>query len=211
MNSCATKPQGLHDSSWAYYAGGTHATRPLGLARAMNDLTSAAHDRAYDGVLAVRCWRNLDNNETGTATNLTLRDRALARARPGEAARHGLIVRQRVTELGGSGGTSSRRVGAFLTTLGPLLDDREARARGSSEADVIASELSAASPSGSMSNAPLIPSTRFSRVPEMGFRVKARQVQREIGPSVSAHSAKSHATLRSACRPSLHRARKNRR
>ncbi|MCB9654701.1 MAG: hypothetical protein H6729_11285 [Deltaproteobacteria bacterium] len=145
VNSCATKPQDC-DSSWAYYAGGTPRDAPLGLARAMNDLTSAAHDRAYDGVLAVRCWRNLDN-ETGTATNLTLRDRALAQLDRAMLRGMALIVRQRVTELECSQGDVLAARWAFLTTLGPLLD-REARARGSSEADVIASELSAASPSG---------------------------------------------------------------
>ncbi|MBK8010699.1 MAG: hypothetical protein IPK13_05075 [Deltaproteobacteria bacterium] len=144
VRSCTTKPQDC-DSAWAYYSGGEPRDAPLGLARMIRALGSATHDRAYDGVLAVRCWRNLDN-ETGTANNLTLRDRAGSQLDRAMLRGLALIVRQRVTELRCSQGDVLDARWAFLTTLAPFLD-RAARERLPSEAEVLARELSAADPS----------------------------------------------------------------
>jgi len=74
--TCATTAADC-DSHWAYYAGGGPRESPLGLGAEILALAPETHQRIYDGLLAVRCWRNLDH-EGGEATDLALRDRAIA-------------------------------------------------------------------------------------------------------------------------------------
>jgi hypothetical protein len=62
------------DSSYAYYTGGAEARGGIGLARYVAEVDPHAHDRAWDGLLAVRCWRDLDDGEL--AVEDELRDRA---------------------------------------------------------------------------------------------------------------------------------------
>jgi len=130
--SCGAKPADC-DSCWAYYSGGTARGAPLGLGAAVNALAPETHQRAYDATLAVRCWRNLDN-ETGIAGNLSMQlqartqlDRALVRGLS-------MIVRQRVSELACADVDGKQARLAFIRTLSPLLD-REARARDPVRAD----------------------------------------------------------------------------
>ncbi len=54
------------DSHYAYYTGGDPRELGKGLSRYIRALDGEAHDRVWDGVLAVRCWRDLDN-PTGVA------------------------------------------------------------------------------------------------------------------------------------------------
>lgn len=130
--SCGAKP-GDCDSCWAYYTGGGARSAPLGLGAYVLALAPETHQRAYDATLAVRCWRNLDN-ETGIAANLAMQlqarnqlDRALVR---GVA----MTARQRVSELGCSDAEGRQARLAFFRTLTPLLD-REARVRAPADAD----------------------------------------------------------------------------
>lgn len=141
--SCAEKPADC-DSAWAYYTGGTPRKSPAGLARYVEALGPETHDRAYDGALAVRCWRNLDN-ETGVAGNLELRD--LARAQYDQALLRGvaLIARQRFTELACADGPGNEARLAFLQTLVPFLD-RAAKAREPDAAALLQAEVGAAVP-----------------------------------------------------------------
>ena len=48
------------DSAWGYYTGGEERGGGLGLARLVRALEPGTHDRIWDGLLAVRCWRDLD-------------------------------------------------------------------------------------------------------------------------------------------------------
>mgnify|MGYP000990756375 CR=1 FL=1 len=141
--SCAAKPADC-DSAWAYYTGGTPRESPAGLAAYVDALGPETHDRAYDGALAVRCWRNLDN-ETGEAANLALRDQA--RAQYDRALLRGvaLIARQRFTELdcADEAGTEARL--AFLRTLVPFLD-RAATEIDATAAAALQAEAAAAEP-----------------------------------------------------------------
>ena len=141
--SCAEKP-GDCDSAWAYYTGGTPRESPAGLARYVHALGPETHDRAHDGALAVRCWRNLDN-ETGAAANLELRDQA--RSQYDRALLRGvaLIARQRFTELACSDETGTEARLAFLRTLVPFLD-RAARQREPDAAAVLQVEAASAAP-----------------------------------------------------------------
>lgn len=136
--SCTTKPQDC-DSCWAYYAGGTPRDAPLGLGKMIRGLGPETHDRAYDATLAVRCWRNLDN-ETGVATDLVRRDLAFAQLDQALLRGVALVLRQRASELHCTTGDVREARFAFLTTLGPLLD-RAARERSVANADILAREV----------------------------------------------------------------------
>ncbi|WP_224244314.1 hypothetical protein [Hyalangium gracile] len=139
VNTCTTTPNDC-DSSWAYYTGGTERGAPVGLASYVRNVGPQTHDRAYDAALAVRCWRNLDN-ETGAATNTALRDRALAQYDKALLRGVALILRQRLTQLP-QGSEEDQRVRlTFINTLGPFLD-REARTRNPALADTLKAEVS---------------------------------------------------------------------
>lgn len=86
------------DSSTGYYAGGQERDDLAGLARYIKSRSVQAHDRIWDGLLAVRCWRDLDN-PTGIAADIALRDRAVAQLDRGLLRGVALIVRQRAQRL----------------------------------------------------------------------------------------------------------------
>ena len=57
--TCTHTPKDC-DSSWAYYAGGAQADGALiGFAELVNRYSPTTHQRIFDGVLAVRCFRDL--------------------------------------------------------------------------------------------------------------------------------------------------------
>ncbi len=140
--SCTNKPQDC-DSCWAYYAGGTPREAPLGLAKMVRALGPETHDRAYDATLAVRCWRNLDN-ETTVATDLARRDLAFTQLDRALLRGVALVLRQRVTELSCTKGEVRDAAFAFFKTIAPLLD-RAARERNVANADLLAREAGKAS------------------------------------------------------------------
>jgi len=139
VNTCTTTPKDC-DSAWAYYTGGTERCAPKGLSRYVQTVAPQTHERAYDATLAVRCWRNLDN-ETGAAANTALRDQALAQLDRATLRGVALILRERFTQL--SQGSEDERQArlAFIQTLAPFLD-REARVRDAAQADVLKAQAS---------------------------------------------------------------------
>ncbi|MDY7225373.1 hypothetical protein [Hyalangium rubrum] len=144
VNSCTSAPQDC-DSAWAYYTGGSARGTPVGLAAIVRDVGPATHERAYDAALAVRCWRNLDN-ETGAASNLELRNRAMAQYDRALLRGVALVLRQRFTQLPQGTEEDQQTRLAFINTLAPFLD-REARARNASQAEVLRTQSSSASAS----------------------------------------------------------------
>jgi hypothetical protein len=77
------------DSAWAYYTGQDASSAAdrgagIGLSAIVRALEPETHDRIWDGLLAVRCWRDLDRGAPlggapfGDATMPELRDRARA-------------------------------------------------------------------------------------------------------------------------------------
>jgi hypothetical protein len=126
------------DSSYAYYTGGADARGGLGLARYVMEVDPYAHDRAWDGLLAQRCWRDLDDGEV--AMDLELRDRA--RSQTDRAVLHGVasIVIDRLQKLADASGDEAAYQHAFVQVLGGVLD-REARERDADAADALATEL----------------------------------------------------------------------
>ncbi|MEM9196081.1 MAG: hypothetical protein AAGF12_43350 [Myxococcota bacterium] len=127
--TCTTKAKDC-DSAFAYYTGGRLNREGIGLAGHVRELDPYAHDRAWDGLLAVRCWRDLDPGET--AQDLALRERA--RTQYDRAVLDGVaaVVIDRFERLATATGASQAYYWGFLQALGPALD------RGLAEADMAA-------------------------------------------------------------------------
>lgn len=140
--SCARAIQDC-DSSYAYYTGGEDARGGIGLARYLAEADPHAHDRAWDGLLAVRCWRDLDDG--AMAQDQALGDRA--RAQYFAALVDGLaaVVRDRLQKVAGSTGDEQRSHFAFVTTLGRAIVP-EAEARSSAHGATLAGAFSADDP-----------------------------------------------------------------
>lgn len=118
--TCADKAKDC-DSSWAYYCGGAEREGALlGLAGDIEELAPQTHNRAYDALLAVRCWRDLDRGVP--ATDLELRDRAIAQLDRALLRGMSILVRQRFAEL--TCRTKDERLALLeaLRILVPLLD-----------------------------------------------------------------------------------------
>lgn len=130
--TCAVAAQDC-DSMWAKYTGGEDREGGLGLARYVKPRSQMAHDRIWDGLLAVRCWRDLDN-PMGEAMNLELRDQA--RAQLDRALLFGVaqIVSQRVAELPSEAAWQSTKI------LSQVLD-REATLRDPAMAERLRAEF----------------------------------------------------------------------
>lgn len=139
--TCATKSADC-DSHFAYYTGGDDRGGGKGLAAYVKSVSSQTHDRIFDGILAVRCWRDLDN--ATTATNLALRDKA--RAQLDRALHRGLalVTRARIKAAGSSCGKPREALWASIQILGGALD-REATARDAAAAIAIRAELAKSS------------------------------------------------------------------
>ncbi|MFO0759601.1 MAG: hypothetical protein U0359_24120 [Byssovorax sp.] len=134
-HSCA-KTQGDCDSATGYYAGTQKRDEALGLAKYVKAHSPQAHDRIWDGFLAVRCWRDLDN-PAGAAADLVMRDKAIAQLDKALLRGMALILRQKVEHIG----CNPAWVGAKI--LGHVLD-REATARDAAKAQIIRDELAKA-------------------------------------------------------------------
>jgi hypothetical protein len=123
------------DSTAGYYAGtaGRDDATQYGLSRALlalGDSGRAAHDRIWDGLLAVRCWRDLDGGRAdggaiAPATNEMLREQA--RTQLDRALTRGMmmIVQARLRAFAGTEGdpmrADERRAhGAWIGVVGPL-------------------------------------------------------------------------------------------
>lgn len=126
------------DSSWAYYTGGEGRSGGLGLSRYLQARSQDTHDRVWDGSLAVRCWRDLDN-PTGAAADTAMKDRATAQLDRALLRGMALILRGRVKQLGCSSSWATAQI------LGPVLD-REATARDAAKAKVLRDELAKTDP-----------------------------------------------------------------
>jgi hypothetical protein len=121
------------DSTWAKYGGGEQREgEPVALARYVRPRSRQVHDRVFDGILAARCWRDLDNGDV--ATDLGMRDRAAAQLDRALLKGWSLILRSRVQAVGCPAAFESARI------LGHVLD-REATARNPEKAALLRAEL----------------------------------------------------------------------
>jgi hypothetical protein len=142
--SCASAPQDC-DSAWAYYSGGAPRETPRGLSGGVAEQGAETHNRAYDALLAVRCWRNLDN-EAGAAQDTSRQGLAMGQLDRALVRGVALVLRHRFSVLACSTGEAREAALAFIKTLGPFLD-RAARAVDASLADRLAAQVAAATAS----------------------------------------------------------------
>jgi hypothetical protein len=127
------------DSSYAYYTGGAAREGGDGLSRYVKAQSANTHDRIWDGILAVRCWRDLDH-PTGTATDLDLQGRAIRQLDHALLRGVALMVRERALLMAASCGPRADVAWAFVQVLGPVLL-REATARSKAHAETLETEL----------------------------------------------------------------------
>ena len=130
--TCATT-QADCDSHFAYYTGGEASDKGLGLSRYARERSTQANDFVWNGVLAVRCWRDLDN-PAGEAMDLALRDKALAQLDRGLHRAVAILVRQRAEAVPCGAAWETVKI------LGPALD-REAEARDPGKAAALRDEI----------------------------------------------------------------------
>ena len=116
--TCTTTPKDC-DSAYAYYTGGAEARGGLGLARYVMEADAYAHDRAWDGLLAVRCWRDLDPD--ATATMLELRDRARNQYDRAVLDGTAALVAARLRRVADTSGDEQLAHWAFVQVLGQAL------------------------------------------------------------------------------------------
>jgi hypothetical protein len=116
--TCTTQARDC-DSSYAYYAGGATARGAEGLARYLRAVDPYAHDRVWDGIFALRCWRDLDSAET--ATNTALRDRARDQQRRALVDGTAALVADRLRTLETTTDLVQDYHWAFLRDFAPVL------------------------------------------------------------------------------------------
>jgi hypothetical protein len=135
--TCAETPDNC-DSAWAYYGGGAPRETPIGLAADIDGFAPGTHDRAYDGVLAVRCWRDLD--PAVPAADLEMQAQAIAQLDFALLRGVAILERQKFVEIGCATGDFRDAALAWLHIVNPLLD-RETRMRDMDTANGLLSAL----------------------------------------------------------------------
>lgn len=142
--TCKSAPQDC-DSSWAYYGGGDQRNGGKGLARYVRGLETSTHERAFDGLLAVRCWRDLDDPAVATDDAMfdPLRTIALAQLDRAALRAVALIVRARLVVMAATTGDDATVHWEMIRYLGRALM-REAGLRDAARATILATELARA-------------------------------------------------------------------
>lgn len=117
--TCTVKKKDC-DSAYAYYTGDKPRSEGIGLAGIFKRQVPQAHERVWDGILAVRCWRDLDGEEE--ATDLALRARAVDQM--DRALLYGLyqLVGQRTAQALAYEENQRRAALAWLEIMVPVLD-----------------------------------------------------------------------------------------
>jgi hypothetical protein len=124
------------DSSWAYYGAGDTQDVTTGLASYVRAIEPGTHASIFQGLLAIRCWRDLDNSET--AMNPEMHQKALGQLDRGLNRALTILLIGRLNAFANAEGDARAPHWAFLQVLGPVLD-RAARAADAGIADRLAS------------------------------------------------------------------------
>jgi hypothetical protein len=122
------------DASFGYFSGGAarNAMTQYGLGRALlalGDPGRAAFDRIWDGLLAVRCWRDQDGGRAvppANATNAMLREQARNQLETAITRGMALLIQARLRAFASTEGNAMRAAerqahAAWLGVIGPLL------------------------------------------------------------------------------------------
>ncbi len=109
------------DAAAGYYTQISVRASPLGLGRYVAAIGQETHDRVYDGLLAERCWRDLDKAMPAVSATKYYQ---LAQAQLDKATLRGeaLILRQRIGLVGCASGEYQLAQLEFVKVLGGLLD-----------------------------------------------------------------------------------------
>jgi hypothetical protein len=133
------------DSSFAYYTGGDPRETGKGMARYVRALDPETHDRIWDGILAVRCWRDLDN-PTGVATDIEMRDRAVSQMDRAALRGVALVLRDETADFAAEADADAKRaIWELIRVLGPALD-RDATLRDAAQATTLRTEVAETDP-----------------------------------------------------------------
>ena len=117
--SCAAKAKDC-DSSWAYHTGGTDRDNPIGLGRAIKRVAPETYNQAFDGNLAIRCWRDLDSAET--AENEALQLRAVNQLDAALIQGFAAIIKDELDHADCSTGLYRDSALEFVRTVAPLFN-----------------------------------------------------------------------------------------
>lgn len=120
--TCAAAPADC-DSHWAYYTGGEQRASVKGFSRYVRALDAGTHDRIWDGILAMRCWRGLDDAAVTTDDAMFAPFRAAGLAQLDRALLRGvaLILRDRINRLAGLAAADAEVQWEMIRHLGPVL------------------------------------------------------------------------------------------
>lgn len=155
--TCTTENPADCDSAWAYYTGLEPMTSGKAFAREVLDASQTTHERIWDGIRAVRCWRDLNRDDmdgypfidTLDADSKKLFERGWEQL--DQALHRGLavVVRQRTQayfqSACGEGDEYTPAAWAYLQIAGPALQ-READERDATQAKVLAALWTSAAP-----------------------------------------------------------------
>ncbi len=155
--TCGSEDPGDCDSCWAYYTGLEPMSSGKAFSRDVLDVSQNTHERIWDGIRAVRCWRDLysENGEYPLFPALDADAHAqfdLGWEQLDQALHRGiaLVVRAHTTEyldtLCGAADVHLPAAWAYLQILGPALQ-HEADARDPATAATLADLWSADEPS----------------------------------------------------------------
>jgi hypothetical protein len=133
IETCGLEDKEDCDSATGYYGGVQTRTNPIGFARYVLALSPQAHDRVWDGLLAARCWRELDPELPSKDDKLRLQ--AMDQADRATMRGLALLVRERLQNAPSCG--VAWETAKILGTV--LL--REARVRDAASAAVLEAQL----------------------------------------------------------------------
>ncbi len=130
------------DSAWGYFNGSREREHPIGLGFYIQALHQETYDRGFDGMLAIRCWRDLDRELPSLCQ--AFYDRTQAQVDKPLTRGMALILRDRLGKLSGLSGEAQEAALTFINLLGGFLD-RAARANDPTLAAALKAQTSAAS------------------------------------------------------------------
>lgn len=133
------------DATFGYFNGAQPRANPLGLGKVIKSIGQETYDRGFDGVAAVRCWRDID--KALPATNMTLYQQAAAQNDKAMTRGMALILRDRFGQLSCSSGDQKEANFTFVKLMGGFLD-RAARAADATKADQLKAQWNAQDASG---------------------------------------------------------------
>lgn len=133
------------DSAWAYLNGSKAREAPIGLGATIRQLHPETYDRIFDGLLAERCWRDLDPGlpmkcDAWYQRALNQTDRPLTRGMA-------LLLKQRISKVPTLVGEEQEAALVYINLLGGFLD-RAARAVDPQKADQLKTQTAATTAAG---------------------------------------------------------------